>query len=400
MAADEVRLAIVGCGGMARGHLWGYRAIRQKGLAKFTLSAMCDPIREHAEKFAEEAEAFQGTRPRVYTSVEEMLKGDALTAADICTPHWDHHISAVACLEAGLDVMVEKPIGLTVKATKKIIEAGEKKGRIVSTAENIRRSLGMRTVRWAIHERGMIGQPRMFFAEGAGYRPSDYTQSPAMQWRIRQETSGAGMVMDSGAHFVDAIRYLFGDVIRLYGEARTWSDDFYTKPDGQRVQSDVEDTWTATMYFESGLVGVWSWSKALPGRSFRKATYYGTEGSIEEDEMFHPFQSDAIITDKEGKQTSLRDLSIQYLLSLSEAERERLFPGGILETVTIECWDFVDAVAKRRPPDVDGWEGLKAKAISMAILESSVAGRSVTMDEVISGKADAYQRPLNERWGI
>lgn len=400
MAAKEVRLAIIGCGGMARGHLWGYRTIHQKGLGKFTLAAMCDPLRENAEKFAQEAEAFQGSRPRVFTSVDEMLQGDALTAADICTPHWEHHISAVACLEAGVDVMVEKPIGLTVKATKKIIAAGEKNGRIVATAENIRRSLGMRTARWAIHERGMIGHPRMFFAQGAGYHPSDYTQNPAMQWRIRQETSGAGMVMDSGAHFVDAIRYLFGDVTRVYGEARTWSDDFYTKQDGGRVQSDVEDTWTATIHFDSGLVGVWGWSKALPGRSFRKAIYYGTEGSIEEDEMFHPFQGDAVILGKDGKQASLRELGIKYLLSLSETDRARLFPGGIEDTVTIECWDFLDAVAKRRAPEVDGWEGLKAKAISMAILESSAAGRSVTMEEVISGKVEAYQRPLNERWGI
>ena len=49
---------------------------------------------------------------------------------------------------------------------------------------------------------------------------------------------------------------------------------------------------------------------------------------------------------------------------------------------------------------MDGWEGLKAKAISEAILESSTAGRAVTLEEVISGKAEAYQRPINERWGL
>jgi hypothetical protein len=62
--------------------------------------------------------------------------------------------------------------------------------------------------------------------------------------------------------------------------------------------------------------------------------------------------------------------------------------------------DFLDAVAKRRPPEVDGWEGLKARAISEAILESSTAGRSVTLEEVISGGAEAYQRPINERRGL
>lgn len=398
--AEQVKLAIIGCGGMARAHLRGYRTIYCEGLADFALAAMCDPVRENAEKFAQEAEAFAGTRPQVYTDVARMLDAGEVNAADICSPHWDHHISAVACLQAGVDVMVEKPLGLTVKASHKIIEAGEKNGRIVATAENIRRSLGMRAARWAIYERGMIGQPRMFFAQSASYSPSDYTKSPAMQWRIRQETSGAGMVMDSGAHFVDAVRYLFGDVARVYGEARTWSDDFYLKPDGERVSSDVEDTWVATLHFASGLVGVWGWSKALPGRAFGKAVYYGTEGSIEENEIFHPFQGDALLIGKDGKQQSLRDLSIQYLLGLSEAERARLFPGGVQETVTIECWDFLDACANRRAPEVDGWEGLKAKAISEAILESSVAGRSVTMEEILSGTMDAYQRPLNERWGI
>ena len=72
--SKKLKLAIVGCGGMAHGHLNGYIKIKQNEADKFDFAAMCDPVAERAQKFADEAAATQDSAPKVYTDLEEMLK--------------------------------------------------------------------------------------------------------------------------------------------------------------------------------------------------------------------------------------------------------------------------------------------------------------------------------------
>ncbi|HIE27438.1 TPA: Gfo/Idh/MocA family oxidoreductase [Candidatus Poribacteria bacterium] len=122
MSEKKVNLAIIGCGGMAGAHLNSYRELKEKGLDNFELLAMCDVLEDRAKSFSERANQFQEKAPSVYTSVEEMLEKEELDAADICSPHSYHHINAIPCLEAGVDVMIEKPFSVTIKAGKKIIE--------------------------------------------------------------------------------------------------------------------------------------------------------------------------------------------------------------------------------------------------------------------------------------
>jgi predicted dehydrogenase len=399
---EKVNLAIIGCGGMARAHTRAYRTIVEKGVDTFTLTAMCDPVRERAESFADEVEKFQKGRPRIYTTVAEMLTHEKdLRAVDICTSHGYHHASAISCLESGVDVMIEKPIGITVKATRKILETAEKHGRIVATAENIRRHLGQRTIKWVLDREEWIGKPLMFFAQHAGWHPFQLEGSEPMQWRVQRLIGGGGMVMDSGAHYMDSLRYFFGDVEKVYAEIRTLGEETFTDGTGVTVKADVEDTWVATFTFKSGLIGVWSWSRALPGTDFTRVIYYGTEGSIEDrGDVFHGFMGDAEIKKKDGTTISLKDLSVKFLLSLPPEEKERLFPYGMTDGVALECYDFIEAVRLRRRPDVDGWDGLKAKSMSEAIFESSWCGQAVRVDDVIEGKIEGYQKAINEKWGL
>ena len=68
--------------------------------------------------------------------------------------------------------------------------------------------------------------------------------------------------------------------------------------------------------------------------------------------------------------------------------------------MTLECWDFIDACAKRRRPDVDAWDGLKAKAFSETIYESAAAGKAIAYDDVVACKVERYQGPINRKWGL
>ncbi len=92
--SDKVRLAIIGCGGIANAHLRGYQALVEKGVGTFSIEAMCDVHREAAQASAEKIAEFQGRVPHVYDDVEDMLKIEDLNGADICTPQSYHHISA------------------------------------------------------------------------------------------------------------------------------------------------------------------------------------------------------------------------------------------------------------------------------------------------------------------
>jgi len=399
--AKKVRLAIVGCGGIANGHMKGYQTLREKGMRNFEIVACCDVNEENAQKFAETAKGFQSKRPAVYADYEKMLSDGIAEAADICVPHGLHHTVGCACLESGVHVMIEKPIGITVRASRVIAETADRTGLIAATAENIRRSLGQRTIHWAINTRQIVGEMRTFFSQGACYSPFP-GDAPPFRWRIQRLLSGGLMVMDSGAHFVDSMRYFFGDLEKAYAEASLFEPASYTDDNGREIVSDCEDTWTAILTFKSGLVGTWSWSNVQKGHAYRNVVYYGSEGSIKDTgDVFHGFQSlGGEVKWGDDKTMSMQDLAIEFLLSLSDDEKERLFPYGITHGMTLECWDFIDAVATGRQPELDAWGGLKSKAISETVYESAAAGKAIRFDDVVACKVEKYQGPINRRWGL
>lgn len=409
--ASKIQVAIVGCGGISKRHLEGYQELLKRGVDTFQIAACCDAKEQSAADWAKEIGAMQGTQPKVFADLATMLKELRLDAADICVPHALHHPVAIQCIEAGLHAMVEKPIGITIRATKKILEAAERHKRIVATAENIRRRLGQRTFHWAIHTQKMIGDLRMFYALQTLYRPkpAPSEMSDATKWRRQRIISGGGPVFDSGAHFADSIRYFFGEADTVYAQVKTFEPETVETPHGA-VLSDTEDTWIATITFRSGLFGVWSFSSSLPGKPFLTVKYFGSQGCIEDfADVFHGFggwknipgfNGKAELQKKDGEVISFDNLCAEYLLSVPNQERERRFPRGITHMFGLEIHDFLDAIAHNRRPEIDGWDGLKAKAICLAIYESAVSGQAVKVQDVIDGKVETYQKPINEKWGL
>ena len=130
--ADPIKLAIIGCGGIAGAHLDGYQRLAQAGYDKFRIDTLCETNPEKLAAFVDRAEKALGYRPIAFTKVSDMLADARLDAADICLPHAYHHSAAIPCLEKGMHVMVEKPCGITVKATQKIMEAAAELGHDVA----------------------------------------------------------------------------------------------------------------------------------------------------------------------------------------------------------------------------------------------------------------------------
>lgn len=402
---DKVRIGIIGTGGIAGAHLNGYKALLDAGYDRFEIAALCDNSEERRAAFAAKVREMFGLRPAHYASAEDFAAAAAsedIVAADICTPHAFHHTTAVPCLEAGLDVMVEKPCGITIKATDLILQAAEKTGRFVAVAEQVRRGLKARCMNWAVNEARMIGDLRFLSVIGFSRRDwGDDAANYATGWRMLKLLTGGGMIFDAGAHFADMVHYLFGEVEEVYAWMATFQDADVPSPELGVQKMDTEDTWMATVRFKSGLVCNWSWSFSALGEPVAAQILYGSEGSARDrGGWMHTFQNGGDITLADGATKPYEEIEAQYRAQLDEATRHRLFPHGVENDIALECWDFIDAVDNRRPPEIDAETTKLTKSLCLGCYESATAGAPVKIRDVYYGTVSAYQDPIDEYWGL
>ncbi len=399
--SDKVKLAQVGCGGIAKAHRNGYKALMACGCQEFEVVACCDELPERAEQAAEDVASFQGTKPAVFSSVTELIKAGLADAADICTPHYAHHGCAIELLNAGLHVLVEKPLGITIRASRAIIAAGRRNRRIVATAEQIRRCQNSRAARWALMEAKLIGDLRFGIVQSVDNGAFDYSSSQ-FKWRGINLLVGGGMIMDSGAHFTDMVQHMFGEVDEVACDMRTYDTRLIEDaPILGSAPADVEDTWQITIRFKSGMLVNWNYCRSAPGDKIRSANYYGSKGSMRDLGFpFHCFQGGGEILLADGTKITNAEIVEQYMASLSPAEKERLFPYGCLDCFGLEVRDFVDSIRSGRKPEMDGMDGLRAKTLCEACFESATIGRPVKYDSVLKGRIRAFQKPIDDFWKL
>ncbi|MDA0710573.1 MAG: Gfo/Idh/MocA family oxidoreductase [bacterium] len=394
-----VNLALVGCGGIAGAHLRRYEALIDKGENRFRIVAAVDSDIQRAKAFAAQIHAKTGWSVNTYSSVDQLLNSESdLDGADICSPHGLHHVLACDLLKGGVNVLCEKPIGITVKASKKIIAAAKRYKKIAANAEQCRRSIGQRTIHWAFHS-GLLGTPRLWYAIRSSWQdPADH---PAWHWRIDRKLGGCGMVMDSGAHWVDTMRYWFGEIDSVYARVEQMEQRPHKKGD-KLVKDAREDFWTSIFNFKSGVIGTWSWTISAPGKGFTQLTLTGSKGTIIDSDIFHPSASQANGEAQllDGTTYSMPKIQGMFLDSLSKAQKDRLFPYGLTDGMALELWDFIDALSTGRDVEIDAVEGLNSKAVSEAIYESGKSGQVVKVSDVISGKVNAYQKDVDRMWKL
>ncbi len=121
-ASDKVRVGIIGCGGIANGkHMPSL-----SHLSNVEMVAFCDLIIEKAEK----AKKDYGTPDaKVYTDYKKLLEDKTIDVVHVCTPNRAHSFITVDALEAGKDVMCEKPMAINSAEAKKMLDAAERTGR-------------------------------------------------------------------------------------------------------------------------------------------------------------------------------------------------------------------------------------------------------------------------------
>ncbi|MEW6756025.1 MAG: Gfo/Idh/MocA family oxidoreductase [Candidatus Latescibacterota bacterium] len=385
---EPVRLAVVGCGGIAGAHVRALCALWEKGQRPLEVVAACDVDEGRARQLAASVAQYQGQEPAVYTDVRCLLaREERVEAVDICALHSEHHTLAVPCLEAGKDVLIEKPLAITMRAGRAMLEAALRARRLLAVAENYRRSPEERARHWAIRQ-GRIGVPRTFYWQDVGEGLGKWG------WRNFRMQAGAGWVLDGGVHFADLFRYhLGGEAVEVFARVHQYEPHRYDVPKARTGawQVDVEDAVMAVVTFPGEVLVQWTWQGSAPGQSFSRRALYGSEGCI--DWATGVWSRNDAHVDNET-------LVQEYLAGLAEEEKEGLFPAGVTDGFAVELVDFARAVRGGCPCEVDGMGGYRAQAICLAVFESAWLGRPVTLREVERCQTEGYQADINQALGI
>ena len=362
MSVEKLRLGILGCGVIGPHHA---RAIA--GLESAELVAVADVVPELAEELAGEYGCSS------YGSLGEMLSGVDLDAMCVCTPSGMHAEDAIAALEAGKDVVIEKPVDVSLKAADRLLEVQRATGRKVAVVSQHRFDPATR----AVHEvvsRGEFGRLTSGSAEVRWWRSQSYYDSGG--WRGTWELDGGGVLINQAIHSIDLLQWLMGPVVEVTAYTGLLAHE----------KIEVEDTAVAILKFAGGALGtIVATTAAYPGLTARIALH-GDRGSavIDDDELtyFH-----AAGEGEEGDAYGScggDNQAWQVMEQYGKAESgpgAGANPGSLSMAHRDQIRDFVEAVRERREPSINIEEGRKPLAIIQGIYESARTGSPVRIEE-------------------
>ncbi len=214
---DEIGIGLVGYGQIGRIHTLSYKDLSMLypgALPPLTLAAVCTSRKETAAAAAKE-----GGYASWCTDVQEIVRQGSVSIIDCCTPNHQHRQTLLAAIAAGKHVYCEKPLALNGAEAREIAREAEKAGVSVGMTFNYRFVPALMRAKRMISD-GMLGDVYSFRAEyfHTGYQDP---QRP-LGWRMRQETSGGGALVDMGSHVIDLILHLLGEMQAVRAVTKTY----------------------------------------------------------------------------------------------------------------------------------------------------------------------------------
>ncbi len=224
--SEKIKLAIVGCGGMSHAHGGWLNDIPEAEVV-----GLCDINRENMEKLWK---AKFGAREEIrrYDSMEKLLKNPpkGLKGIIIVTPHTLHYPQAMAALDAGYNVLVEKPMVTESAHARKLAEKVKKTGLLLQVSFQASYSCEFAYIREAIRS-GRIGELQTVTSwSHQGWKH----YGPKYSWRFDPKMSGGGQMYDTGAHLFNAIGWCMD---RPVEEVFCWLDKQDMKVDINAVMT-------------------------------------------------------------------------------------------------------------------------------------------------------------------
>ncbi|HEX4355507.1 MAG TPA: Gfo/Idh/MocA family oxidoreductase, partial [Polyangiales bacterium] len=238
---DPIGIALVGCGVISYTHA---DAIARIPDARVT--ALIDVDSSAANSLADHIEGHGRARPASFASLTEALAGGGIDVVTILTPSGLHVALAADAIDAGMHVIIEKPLDVSLPRARQILalaDAANEKGLVVSVISQHRFDPSSVVVHDAV-ERGEFGRLTSGIASIAWWRSQEYYDSAG--WRGSWALDGGGAAMNQGVHTIDLLLWLFGDPVEVSARTAALTHD--------RIE--VEDTLVATITFASGALGL------------------------------------------------------------------------------------------------------------------------------------------------
>ena len=393
-------------------HLHAYAALDRVGARRLELAAVCDPRPEAAEHAATVVEALLGSRPAVFTDHEKLIDSGDVEALDVVTDPAVHHLVAAPALDEGLHVICEKPLGITVRACRAIVDAAARSNAVLATAENYRRDPANRIAR-AVIEQGLLGELHLMIQTNVGGDDAVIV-SP---WRHVREAGS--IALDMGVHYTDILAYYLGELERVTGTTfvaeplRTFAPGAARAAGIDEVRPGVmratgEDSLVALYVSASGVPVQLAYLPSGPGRKWFQRTVHGSDGSmsVPQDRTGAPVVvqlGDRVLSGVELRRALggfELDGAAALLFGREGTEYDLPFADVDAATIGIELDDFAAAVLERRSPEIEGISGLAAVAAVWAVAESHECGGTVRIADIADGTISTAQDRLDAHLGL
>jgi len=334
MDKKVTNFAVIGCSGMARGHMNGI--VAKEGAC---LYAICDPATERLE------ECKEIYKPQLaVTDYKELVDNPDIDAVCVIVPDQLHKEITVAFLRAGKAVLCEKPMALTVEECEEMIRAEKETNGRLMIGQVCRCTPAFKMAKEMVAS-GRIGE--LVFVE------SEYAHSYANKkgygnWRFVPERHG---FIGGGCHAVDLLRWIAGDPTEVYALAN------------RKILTDwpVDDTSIAIFKFPNNVMGKVFVSIGCKRGYTMRTVLYGTNGTIICDNTSDHLQ---LFEDDGRGEESFKNAQI--------------IPVDINNhNVTLEIDEFVDALLADGKMPVSSIEGANTVAACYAAVESAKVGAPV-----------------------
>nr|WP_314845151.1 Gfo/Idh/MocA family oxidoreductase [uncultured Microbacterium sp.] len=352
-----LRVGIIGTGGIADAHIGGYLAFPEE----CEIVALADVV---AGKAAQKAAAFDLADVEAFDDPLEMIATARLDIVSIATPPSTHAPLAIAALDAGIDVLVEKPMAPSLEECDAMLAAQERSGRVLSVVAQNRFRDDLATLKEVV-DSGLLGSISHVRVDSAWWRGLPYYD---LWWRGTWEKEGGGCTLNHAIHHIDLLLWLLGsptEVTAMLANA-------------QHDNAEVEDLSVAIFRYPDGLAQLTS-SVVHHGQE-QAIVIQGAHAAVSQ-----PFSVVAERPRADGFPAEGGDPDVVARIEELVAARTPLAHLGHEGQIG----DLLEAIRDWRPPIADGRDGRNAVEVVTAIYKAGFERQFVALPLAAS---DPYYR--------
>lgn len=345
---QEMKYALIGCGRIAVNH------IKAALYNELEIVAVCDVIPEKMEALLAKYELQSDQSIKRYADYKEMIEAEKPELASIATESGIHAEIALHCIDKGVNVIIEKPMAMSMEDADKIIEAAKAKNVKVSACHQNRFNVAIQELRKAL-EAGRFGKLSHGSIHVRWNRDHNYYDQAS--WRGTWAQDG-GALMNQCIHGIDLLRWMMGDEIEeIYGATRQQFHDYL----------EAEDVGMAVVKFKNGAIGTIEGTTNVYPKNLEETLYiFGEKGTV-----------------KIGG-TSTNNIDVWDFADETEADSKNKDLKEATSNVygnghTSLFADVMDAIENDRQPYVDAVAGRNALEVVLSIYKSQKEGKPVKL---------------------